>query len=136
MHRKNGLPCALVAWLAFGHIVRPARGSSAGAGALQWLLGEGMPLDTFFEQYWERRPLHIRRKNDKYYEGALAFSQDWFLGCVDKIVIDREVDRQPANYIKFRCMVFGSLSEVVGMLKPAISEPVRYLFSGRFQPKP
>jgi hypothetical protein len=84
MHRKNGLPCALVAWLAFGHIVRPARGSSAGAGALQWLLGEGMPLDTFFEQYWERRPLHIRRKNDKYYEGALAFSQDWFLGCVDK----------------------------------------------------
>ena len=80
MHRKV---CALIACLAF---TRPAntQGSGAGAGALQWLLGDGIPLDTFFEQYWERRPLHIRRKNDKYYEGALAFSQDWFLGCVDK----------------------------------------------------
>jgi ribosomal protein L16 Arg81 hydroxylase len=29
-------------------------------------------LDTFFSQYWEKRPLHISRKNPHYYSGLLS----------------------------------------------------------------
>ena len=89
MRKAGRFPPALAACLALGHVVGPARSSGAcdamgvRCGALQWLLGDGLPVDAFFAQYWERQPLHVRRRNTQYYDGALGFSQDRFLRCVD-----------------------------------------------------
>ena len=87
---RGRLPPALAAWLALGHVIGPACSGSAcnAAGvrrgcALQWLLGDGVPVDAFFARHWERQPLHVRRGNAQYYDGALGFSQDHFLRCVD-----------------------------------------------------
>eukprot|EP00448_Togula_jolla_P022690 CAMPEP_0170574592 /NCGR_PEP_ID=MMETSP0224-20130122/3385_1 /TAXON_ID=285029 /ORGANISM="Togula jolla, Strain CCCM 725" /LENGTH=561 /DNA_ID=CAMNT_0010897265 /DNA_START=19 /DNA_END=1701 /DNA_ORIENTATION=+ len=44
---------------------------SSAAQALQWLLWPLSP-EVFFSEYWEKKPLHLQRRQSRYYEGLFS----------------------------------------------------------------
>jgi len=65
-------------------------GTSAGGNVrenvMQWLLGDNMDTSTFFETYWEKRPLVVKRNAPDYY-GSL-FDREKLLSLLKSQTIE------------------------------------------------